>query len=521
MATATAAERNFAVFARGEMREDMLASWRNGLRGLRNPETGLPFTDLEIATATARKSRWYVEADAIDLILLAGQGNALFLADQVRIDRAASGFLHGYHGEQWQEEALAAEGGSGTVDAPANPGTFFVGSTIIGDPAAVVGVDPAGLRYQVLFSDSADGTGHAALVLVGIDTGKETNLEPGTKIKWTNGPLGATGDASVTVQFTGGTPQETDAEFASRLLSRIAHKPAAGNNAHVRAWARDASNAVEDACVYACAFNAGSVLVAVVQKRAGAVGPTARIASIGTLAKVTSYLTPPGSPVVPVPPHIVVVPCVAAPTNMVLALSMPKGRSSGWEDLTPWPVNNAGADVEITALASQTSFTIVCTTALPAGIAAPSMMAWNPLLSRFEKLTVQSVVNAGGNNYTVTLTSAPTMTLAIGSVLSPFTQRHELLAETIEAYADSLGPGEVIDLATDLRAQRAFRFPEPNEELPQRAGAGVISRLQDALGGTLADSTLASISLTTPPIPAQVILGPSLIVLGKIGLYSF
>ena len=132
-----------------------------------------------------------------------------------------------------------------------------------------------------------------------------------------------------------------------------------------------------------------------------------------------------------------------------------------------------------------------------------------------------SVTSAGGTLYDVVLSSAPTKTLLVGDVISPLTKRLVLIAETLESYIDGLGPGELVDPATDLRAHRAYRFPEPSEELPQRAGAGVLSALQDALGGSLADSTQDAISLTLPALPAEVIDGPKLIVLGDVGIYSF
>jgi hypothetical protein len=103
----------------------------------------------------------------------------------------------------------------------------------------------------------------------------------------------------------------------------------------------------------------------------------------------------------------------------------------------------------------------------------------------------------------------------------PFLERAKVVAETIEAYFDSLGPGEVIDLANDNRAHRAYRFPEPNEELPQRAGTGVLTFLGDALGVSLADSDLPQVTQPTPPVPSDVVDGPRLITPFKIGVYSF
>ncbi len=520
--TASAPERHFPTFQRGDIREDMLASFRFFLRQLTNPDTNLPFTETEIATATAQLSRWYIDADATDLVLLMGQQRALFLANQLDPTRANTAFLDKYHAGQRGMTRAPAAGGSGLTLAPAPAGTIFVGSTTVPDPAAHYATDPAGLRYQVLFTVITPGGGIASLVLKGVDTGEQTNLAPGTQLKWANGPVGATAPATVSVQYTGGVAIETDAQYAKRVLDEIRHKQAAGNRAHMRGWARESSAAVEDACIYACAYHAGSTHIALIQRRGNVKGPLGRIASTGTLTDATAYLTPPGSPVVPTPPHMVLTACPPVSNNAVLELSMPKGLSSGWTDLQPWPGSASGLPATVTFITSQTGIQItvpVGSIGLPAGVTAPSLMIWNDAESRFEKLLVTEVEDLGLGEYSVILSAPPSKTIALGDYICPDAGRRDLIGETIEAYFDSLGPGELVDLASDNRAHRAFRFPEPSETLPQRAGTSIIGYLQDALGAALADANVASMSVNNPPRPADMVLGPSLIVAGRVGVY--
>jgi hypothetical protein len=328
--------------------------------------------------------------------------------------------------------------------------------------------------------------------------------------------MGAT--ATVTEDFTGGTADETDAEFARRLIARIRHKPAAGNRSHFRLWARAASNAVEDAAVYACAFHAGSVLVVPIQKRSGAVGPNARIASTAVLEAVRNRLVPATSPDVPARAHVVVLPAVAEPSDLLLNLSMAKGSSNGFADLYPWP-GYTSAVSSVGTVTDSTHFRMHSDTALPSGVTAPRLMRWNAATSRFEQLTVTSVTSAGGGNYDVVLSVASGV--AVGDYISPDTSRRTLIAEAIESYFDERGPGEVVDLDDDDRAHRAYRFPEPYEELPYRAGSTVTTRLGDVLGLALADSELISASVTTPSVPATPIDGPSQVTLGKVAVYAF
>jgi len=295
-----------------------LTEWRLGLARLANPETGEPFTQDEIAQATQQGSRWWIEADAIDLVGLAIQSRALYLADQVRVRRASSSWLRSYHGDLWLgEDPLPPNPGSGPVSTVAAPGTLFIGSATIGEAGAVTYRDQAGLRYQVLETVSAPAVGSPwSLKLVGIDTGPATNLRVGAVLTLDlNPPLGAQPSATVVENFTGGLGLETDPEYADRIVSAIRHKQGAGNAAQMRAWARQATSAVADAYVYPCAMYAGSVLVALTQKRTIA-GPDAMQPSPATLASVTGYLVPPGSPVVPAGPFVVVTGFTSAPSNV-------------------------------------------------------------------------------------------------------------------------------------------------------------------------------------------------------------
>ncbi len=519
-------EREYATVRRGETREAYLRDFREGLRQLTDPETHQPFTDDVLRRVTARGSRFYREADATDLILLGVQKKDEFLAQQIRIDRAGSGFLRAYHAPLWGESFLEAFGGSGQVSAHGAAGTVWQGSTLLGDPFAVSGTEGA-RRYQVITSATADSSGNATLTLRAIDGGDETNPVVGTAITWTNPPPGSDPTCIVVgADFTGGIDAETDAAFAKRLMDRIRHKPASGNWSHLRAFARAASVSVDDAFVYSCAFYAGSELVALTAKRGATLGPLGRIPSFGTLAAVTAMLVPPGSPIVPGRAHVVVVPVVSQASDVVVTLTQPFDSDAGWADLSPFPPVNGTAAVAITSLVSQVDFTITAsgTGLLPQGVAGPlagvSLMVWNALTSTFESLSVQFVTDNGGSNYRVQLSAPPSKTLAIGDWISPDMLRRATLAAGAGEYFDSLGPGEVINLTTDDRAVRAFRNPQPSEEAPARAGQGILQYLSDALGAPVSDAALASISLSTPSLPTDPVNGPRLLTLGRFAVYS-
>lgn len=526
-------ERKFATFRRGKVRDDIiLARFRNTLRGKVNPDTGVPFTEDEIAIITQEDSRFYIEADAIDLYGQAVQQRAIWFADQVRPERAASGWLLNVHGKLWLPNGLLpATGGSGPVLATGSPGTIYVGSTTLGDPTANIARDPSGKRYQVLVTTVADADGEALLQMQAIDPGDETNIAAGTILTWITPPLGTDPEASVQTRFTGGFNQETHDEFAQRILRRIRDKPGAGNNAQFRLWSQEASNAVQDAFVYSTALHSGSVIVCVLQKRGSTQGPLARVASIGTLTAVTAYLTPPSSPTVPHGVHVLVVPINPVSTDIAIELSMPRGSSGGWTDTDPWPKWSAAFPdgVKVTGITSQTFWSFQTDVPLSnlavsgtlGGVDVPSMAVWNDATSRFEQLDIQSLIRTGTNTYAVALNNAPTKTIAIGDVISPGNQRADTIAEAFEDYFDELGPSEIVP-SDDPRFVRAARYPRPEQEYSIRAGQSVIARLDDQLGGALADAELQYITQNTPPIPSEleIVTGPNILTLGNVGIYS-
>lgn len=530
MTAAAALDRAFPVFDAGDLREAMLEDFRVSVTtsGLNNPVTRAPFTAEELTAATIEGSFKWIDAEAIDQIEQVNQARALYFADQIRGDRASREWLEGYHGPLWGIDYLPAAGGSGKVLAPATEGTVFVGSTTLGAPSAVRGVDPTGKRYQVLFTSAvAVGDSSVELVLAGLDTGEVTNLDVDVPIKWTtNVPLGATGDAAVTQKFTGGISAETDAQFAKRLERTIRDKQGAANNAQMRAWIEGYfTNAVEAGFVYACALFAGSGVLSLTQKRASNVeGPLGRIPSAGLLAQVIARMTPPGSPIVPGNAFSVTVAPVGIPANMVISVTLPAGSTSGWTDILPWPAQDGGTPPTITALTDTTHFQVTSLIPIPSGVTAPSLMVWEATRSRFVVLDVQSVTLSGGDVYDVVLAGPPDpskITLAVGQYVSPASAVYETLGKTIEAFFDSLGPGELLDVSTgstDPRAARAFRFPQPSDEYPQRAGGGVLTYLQDALGSSYTDGVLESVSVATPPLPTDPLLGPRMLVPGKVSL---
>ncbi len=509
----------FERFQPGEIREQMLASFRDSLRTLIDPQSGVPYTEDVIRLVTLQDGRYWVEANDIDLVMLGVQRRDFFLGQQIDPRLSSSSFLENYHGPAYSLPRLAASGGSGLVSAPAVTGTTFIGSSDIPNELATKARDAAGLRYQVFADAVANADGIAYCTLVGIDTGSATNLEVGAQLTWINPPGGSELKCTVVAEnFRGGVPEETDQEWGNRLFEARGRRPRAGNPAHFMLWARRALNAVEQAFVYPCALNAGSVVVCITQKRGITTGPLARIAGLVTTTVVGGYLTPPGSPVVPGRVHVVVVAAVAQPVNAALVLGLAKGLPSGWKQSTPWPGFVSVAST-IGTLTTQKAFRIHSDTAKPS-VGVPELMVWNDATSAFERLAVASVTAAGGDNYDVVLATAPEKTLVVGDYISPYTPRHASIARGVGGYFDSLGPGEVVDLNSDMRAARAFRRPIPQQNFPSSFTSDVVEFIREAIGSAIPGSSIGALSQSAPTLPATVSTGPGLLVAGKIGIYA-
>jgi uncharacterized phage protein gp47/JayE len=534
------AERKFQVYQRGHFRDNViLTDFRNRLRAQNNPETGLPFTEDEIFRATQPGTYFYIQADAIDLMGMTQQAQALLLSRQIRPSQANTIFLEQVHAPQWlgtTDARLSATGASGNVSAPASPGTIFVGSTTIPDATAAVATDPNGYRYQVLQTVVTPAGGAADLQVQAIDTGTATNIADGTVLTWSaNKPLGAEAEATVgtnsAAQLTGGFEQETDTELGSRIEDIISNRPAAGNQAHFVAWARESSVAIEYAFVYPCAFHAGSVLVCILEKRGTEEGPLARTdVSVGTYLAAKNYLTPPDSPVLPNRAYVVVTKANSQPADMVLRVAMAQGTSGAWADSEPWPNPDSATTlypaVEITSVTSQTDFDVTTDQALPggaaslSGTAAPQMMVWKESTSEFIQMSIDTVTNLTPTTYNITLTQPTSgITIATGLRISPYTDREPTISDAIGDYFDGLGPGQLVNLSTDPRASRAYRYPPTNERYNSRAGQAIISTIIDALGEAASDASLEEISRNEPDLPGDIIDGPNIVTLGNVAVY--
>jgi hypothetical protein len=388
---------------------------------------------------------------------------------------------------------------------------IFLGSTTLPDEAAHYLTDPQGRRFQVVTSETASGS-TVTLDVKGLDVGAQTNIPAGTVLRWARGPLGAQNMTAVS-RFRGGTETETSQAFASRVVDAIRYKQGSGNRAHVRAYCRGIDSGIGDAYVYSCAYGGNSFHVALTAKRAGASGPLVCVVPAATVAVIASAITPPNSTEIPGGVFVVCTTVTPEPVTSIFEADL---SPDAWKDSDPFPFAGTigyispGLDVySITTSGDETSFA-----------AAPSLMIWDTDRSRWEELSVASVVRTGANAYDVTVFEAPVAVAALGGVISPTTRYHEAIAQAAEAYFDALGPGQLV-AATDPRRARATRFPPVNE---QAADSWSLSNLSvwllDALGPAVGPRGVMSVetSATTASVPASPYSGPKRLTLWQLGI---
>lgn len=531
-------DREFSVQARGYVRDNVvLSNFREGLRKLKNPETGQLFTEDEIRRATQPGSHWYNEAQAVDDYAQACQRKALFIADQLDSDKACTSWLRGYHAPLWGISPLPATGGAGFASGFGTPGTQIRGSTTLGDANAHKARDSQGNIYQVAISKQFPASGPlTGIAFRATTTGSQTNKDPGEILTWINKDPGM--DATVTVWdqgIQGGTDPESDAELNSRIKSARRYKEGGGNDAQVRAWAREAYNAIEDAFIYPIAFGAGTTLIAITKKRSSSgssnsTAPDQRVAYAGfqVLEAAIAQMSPPGSPVMPSIPWALVTSVVPEPTSATVRIAMQRGAKAGWKDLIPFP-SYAADTPKVLATISQTQFTMSANgdATLPGkaalstatGAAAPNMMLWNRETSEFMAVSIKTITQTATHTYSVELNSNPGVSIEDGIPVCPATDRSPTISAAARSYFDSLGPGEIVDLSNSSDAVFLSRFPFSTDEWPYRAGGLLATRLIEALGGSSSDAELSAITKSAPSLPTDISKGPNMLTLDMLGVY--
>lgn len=458
----------------------------------------------------------YVDASLVADSTMVLFADAVTLGDATNLSDATGEYLLRWGNAEGVGPKLPPAGGSGHVVVKTSNGgaTLFAGDLLKDDKGT-------GLRFAV--SSTGLYLDGQAVPIAGVDTGAETNLDAGTVLTFVSPRPGCAPTAVVAETaggdgLTGGRGEESDDDYRARIVARNADPPAAGNDAEIRQIVESLSGiSVAKAFAYPAIFGPGTTGVTFVL-RPDASGAT-RAPNAAQLLVARAVL----EQRLPKDDGIFVAFVLETPLTLVLRVAWASG--SAWANNPAWPPNE-GADVRVAALPAPTALS--CRAASPAPIASPvagqSVALYDPGARAFVRKRIASAVEQAPStvwDLTFDGTNAASDTVyvpAAGQCVSPWSDLLAVVLAELLAYADGLGPGEMVSTFPD-EGYRRRRVPEITGPFPSTITNKLLAPVL-ALGA-VSDAVLAD--PVTPHDTPVGVAGTSvnLFRLADVGIYPF
>jgi uncharacterized phage protein gp47/JayE len=413
----------------------------------------------------------------------------------------------------------------GVTKRDASKAAGYVTVTITGTatiPAAFRCTAPDGQKYDTTTTTVGAITGTKVEVQA-VEGGEASNQDADVIMTWDSTSIGNLKQTAVVDagELDGGADADDDETLRQRLLDRLSFPQGGGNDAQVKAWAEEASAAVDKAYVYPAVRGAGSFDIAVTAE-----GGDRTLAS-ATVAEVAAYVrgkVPGGS----IDVNVTTVAPQAMDIIVYLSLPLPQnagGAGGGWRDGTPWPSGSFAAgtnDGKVTSYSAPTA--TVRTTTAP--VVGNQIGIWNPTNKKMYEYTV-TVVGGVSGAYTIQVQDSNGAT---GFKVSPLDAYVSAGAYSLATYADDLaeqiellGPGEKTT-NTDI-LPRGRRFPGTDVSNPSDLTSKLLSVLdrehEEILNITYAGRliTLTTTPQTSPTTPATTADPPSIFSLAYLSFW--
>lgn len=481
--------------------EELRDTWLRDVRlealalAIPDPPVG-PDTDLYIrATANAN-------ADLIQYanIALADQSTDILSAEGPALDdkRAAYGL-----------PVVAASPSTGKVIV----GILGGGSATL-TPATQF-VFPNGKRGKIA-ANTIVSDGQLAPV-VAIDTGADTNLPAGAKVRFVATPLNVKTDAVVAPGgLTGGLDDETDDRKKSRLLLALGHLRAGGNWSQKIQVALDALANLQYAFVYPALGGPGSEKVVLMQALDPRHNVWSRQVSPADVAIVQAAM----EAAFPPPFEMVVQSVADQPVDVALLLALPDFASNGWINRPVWPALDGDDHVEITVYAGGVGVTLGALTSI-APVDGVTQIAWfSPFDQTFYVRTV-TAHSGGSGGWGLTIDSpfidALGNAAVPGDFVSPAAENLANYAASWVAVMGGTGPGE--NTTSPAVLPRAARHPTTAEKFPSALTILQLDTFVTA-NAEIADASYSYRSASSPTIPGALATAPNVLTPRKFGVYS-
>jgi uncharacterized phage protein gp47/JayE len=373
--------------------------------------------------------------------------------------------------------------------------------------------DSVGLRYQVTVGGTyANGQN---IPVGAIDTGSQTNHLAGDTLKWAGtAPAYSSPNALVaTGGLIGGADVETDDSSRARLLARLQTPPAAGNWQQFFTFAQQSSLLVQAAGIYPAVNGPSTVHVAVFRYASTVAQATARnrdVDSVTLTNTVNPFIIGSAAEFA----EVVVTTVTNQPTDVAIGLTLPSspqaspsGPGGGWLDGTPWPALNGGVTpISVTAVTSTTQITVN----------APG----NPPTASYSRIAFLDPITAVSGTagaYVLTLDTA-WPNIAVGNYIFPQSVNQQNYVNALLNAFANMGPGEKVAPGSPILT-RGFRHPLPTLAWPYSLGGAQLRAIENS-GNEVQVTAYLSRSSTTPTVPANVTLAPSILVPRNLAFYQ-
>ena len=425
----------------------------------------LRFVRMRNPNAKTGPDEYYsIQAQNFADLLLAMSSDARVIAGRISLqDRT---------GNQLDEVGRpVAEGGIGVPrpGAAGASGALVLSSTASG--ADIVNAatlkSPNGVSYHVVITPSpshlVDGQNFA---VVCDETGPQTNLVAGVKLTWDSPPAGCFATATVFAQtdgsgLSGGSDIMGDDDYRNLLADAIANPAASANDAELQRLIQDSAGhgvAVEKAFTYPALLGFG--ISGFTFTLRGSDDLDSRAPSSAQLNTVAAYV----EANLPVTDGLVKLPITEDPMTVVLRI---RWVENGWTNAVQWPPYMATASrYVVSAVTSESVFTVACADATYSGRAAPQVGQAIGLFDlsdgKFKRKTVLTVGGAGP--WAITCDTTTTGASDIGYLpvvtqrVSPWSDSLADVATAVKNHINKMGPGEcTVNLPED--GKRMARSP--------------------------------------------------------------
>jgi uncharacterized phage protein gp47/JayE len=307
--------------------------------------------------------------------------------------------------------------------------------------------------------------------------GPETDVAPGTILRWTSPRPGIGQNATVVEQtdgigLTGGAEAEGDPRYLDGIRDLKQNPSGGDNDAELRDVIRKTPDIpIEQVFTYPAAYAGGTsaFTFTVLAPRLGA----SRLATDAQVMAASGWMES------QMPGDNSYFPLVAVSQSLVLAFAV-TWVSGGWADAIPWP-SAYSSTVVVSAATGPLAFTVSGGSTAP--VVGQTIAVWDNGRGQFQRKRIATVSGSGPWSLTFTTqngASDSSYQPSVGQRVSPWSDNLAAVPAPVLKYLTTLGPGEMFNPADIPNEEGRRRIREPRA--PKAWPSATSSRLTGDLG---------------------------------------